>query len=113
MAEAGLNCTSGTPDRVLLVVGQLHLLSRPFFGHATSIATRLRRALPAAPEGVVTVGRAVPCEPPQFSIWARVAAVSVPTLLRSFDSPFAALPSSVGRQPLLGSDFDWLLFYPR
>ena len=93
----------------VVIVGQLHLVPRPILGCQASMAALLRDSLDGA---VVTVGRAVPDPWPAFSVWADVAAVQAPCLLRTAGSPFAYLASNWGSPALLGSDFDHLLFYP-
>jgi hypothetical protein len=95
--------------QAVAVVGQLHLTRRTVLGDAPSMATRLRASLQRP---LVTIGRAVPDAMPEFSVWADVADVSEPCLLRSDGSPFAQLPSTLCAESLLGSDFDQLLFYP-
>ena len=91
------------------VVGQLHLVSRPILGFTTSMAALLRGSLG---DSVATVGRAVPDVWPAFSVWADVADVTAPAMLRVIGSPFESLASTWGDETLVGSDFDHIFFYP-
>lgn len=109
MACAIARCLSEPGSRGVAVVGQLHLIPRSIFGFADSLATLLRCCFGA--DEVVTVGRAVPDRAPEFSVWSDVAAVSEPALLPVRGSPFADLAATHGQETLVGSDFDYLLFY--
>jgi hypothetical protein len=91
------------------VVGQLHLVKRRIFSSEPSMSTRLTQLLSGE---VVTIGRATPDTYPQFSVWADVADVSLPRLLRTTNSPFETLASTYGEETILGADFDHIFFYP-
>lgn len=109
MACAIARCLSEPGSRGVAVMGQLHLIPRSIFGFADSLATLLRCRFGA--DEVVTVGRAVPDQAPEFSVWSDVAAVREPGLLPVRGSPFADLAATHGKETLVGSDFDYLLFY--
>lgn len=109
MACAIAGCLGEPGSRGVAVVGQLHLIPRSIFGFSDSLATLLRGRFGA--DEVVTVGRAVPDPAPEFSVWSDVAAARRPGLLPMQDSPFADLAATHGHESLLGSDFDYLLFY--
>lgn len=101
-------------DRGIFVVGQLHLLPRPFRGRYQSASTLLKASLK---EGVVTIGRAyIDINNEQFqkilNIWALMADINQPVIVPTQNSPFANLPDIDGQHPRFGSDFDYLFFYP-
>ena len=113
MADRIQRCLAGDKEfsgsRGVAIVGQLHLVPRSIFGYAPSMAAHLRTSLVG---GLVTIGRAVPDEAAQFSVWADVAAVDQPRMLRVEGSPFVALASTYCDETLCGSDFDHIFFYP-
>ena len=96
-------------SRGVVVVGQLHLVTRPILGFTTSMAALLRSSLG---DSVITVGRAVPDAWPAFSVWADVADVDAPAMLQVSGSPFESLASTWDDETLVGADFDHILFYP-
>jgi hypothetical protein len=104
-----LGDVEGAGSRGVAIVGQLHLVPRSIFGHAPSMATHLRASLGGS---LVTIGRAVPDEVAQFSVWADVADVAEPCLMRVQGSPFEGLASTYCDETLRGSDFDHIFFYP-
>jgi hypothetical protein len=113
MAENVLNQLAAAPaHRALAVVGQLHLLPRPYLHAAKSLATYLREHLAG---GVVTIGRSfLDPEYAEFCLWSAAAQSDAlqPCVLPVEYSMFADMANSVGSGPLYGSDFDYLFFYP-
>jgi hypothetical protein len=96
--------------RAIAVVGQLHLLPRPFRFSPMSLVTLVRAELGFA--AVATLGRAVPLDGAEFSIWSLVLAPHVPVVLDTLRSPCARLPSLIGSMPQFCDDFDAMLLYP-
>jgi hypothetical protein len=89
MAEAILNYFAEYPsDRGVFVVGQLHLLPRPFFVSPKSASTWLKELFKG---GVVTIGRAyidINQSEQLLNLWALMANVSHPAIVPIKNSPF-------------------------
>jgi hypothetical protein len=110
LAHHAYGALSTSPnEKAVIVIGQLHLVPRPFGAIRRSMLQRLRQRL----DGIVTVGRAVPLpDRPDWSRWAETASVREPMLVRTARSALAEWPSGNGPQALFGRDFDHVLFYP-
>jgi hypothetical protein len=46
-------------------------------------------------------------------VWANLANVSTPVIIQTPGSPFFDMPATLHGDAMRGSDFDYLLFYPR
>jgi hypothetical protein len=99
-------------QKAVVVVGQLHLLPRPYMHAAKSLATYLREHFAS---GVVTIGRSfLDPEYADFCLWSAAAQSDTlrPCVLPVEYSMFTDMANSAGSSPLYGSDFDYLFFYP-
>jgi hypothetical protein len=113
MAKNVIRFLSKQPhEKVVLVAGQLHLLRRPFLHMEKPLASYLYEQFSGQ---AVTMGRAF-LDPmfPEFSLWAAAACSDQypPAVLPTEYAPFAQMPGAVGADPLYGSDFDYVFFYP-
>jgi hypothetical protein len=109
MAESIRAHLSKKPCKAVAIAGQLHLVSRLVYGRGMSMASHLR---PWLGHDLVTVGRAVPDDYPEFSIWSDVAAVKKPWLLPTAESAWFELPYTSSDGSFCCGDFDHVLFYP-
>jgi ABC-type amino acid transport substrate-binding protein len=113
MAENALtNLEACQVQKAVIVVGQLHLLPRPYMHTAKSLATYLRERFAGQ---VATMGRSfLDPDYAEFCLWSAAAQSDTlpPSVLPAEYSLFANMANSTGNNPLYGNDFDYLFFYP-
>jgi hypothetical protein len=117
MASAICRIMDDPTERGVAVVGQLHLVPNCPLGDGVSLPNRVRQKWAQvnqsfASSRVVTVGRAVPDECREFSVWADVGGALEPRLVSTAGSPFSSLASATEHNTVFGGDFDYLFFYP-